>query len=180
MRIRLLLCLAMLLQPGLSFAEPGTALKSDQVRTQPYTDAKIAGSIARGEKVNILSRKGAWLNIKTSKTNGWVRLLSVKRGTTSARATSSSEVLDLASGRSGTGQVVATTGVRGLNEEDLKSAKFDETQVKTLESYTQTTAQGQKFASSGKLKARQFAYLPAPVQQSSGTQSGSPVPGGAR
>jgi uncharacterized protein YgiM (DUF1202 family) len=176
---RILLLLAALLLPALSLAETGVALKNDQVRAEPYSDARIAGSISRNQKVEILSRKGAWLNIKTPKTKGWVRLLSVKRGTASS-GTSASDVLNLASGRSGTGKVVATTGVRGLNEEDLKSAKFDESQVKTLESYTQSSAQGQKFASAAKLKAAKLEYLPAPAQSSSSTSSGSAVPGGAK
>lgn len=168
-----------LLVPGLTQAEVGTALKNDQVRAEPYSDARVTGSIARNDKVEILSRNGAWLNIKTSKTKGWVRLLSVKRGTASG-GSSASDVLNMASGRSGTGKVVATTGVRGLNEEDLKSAKFDETQVKTLESYMQNQQQGQKFGAARGLKAAKLGYLPAPAQPSGNTSSGSPVPGGAK
>lgn len=180
MNSRWLLLLAILFFPGLSAAETGVALKNDHIRAEPYSDAKTTGTIARNQKVEILARKGAWLNIKTTKAKGWVRLLSVKRGTTTASGTSASDVLDLASGRAGTGKVVATTGVRGLNEEDLKSAKFDESQIKALESHTQSSQQGQKFASAGKLKAVKFEYLPAPAQPSSSTSSGSPMPGGAK
>lgn len=179
MHFRRTLLLAFLLFPGLGLAEPGVALKSDQIRAEPYSDAKITGNISRSQKVEILSRKGAWLNIKTSKSKGWVRLLSVKRGAASG-GTSASDVLDLASGRSGTGKVVATTGVRGLNEEDLKSAKFDESQVKALESHTQSTSQARTFARAGELKAVKFEYLPAPAQPSSSNGSSSPVPGGGK
>jgi len=180
MHILRILTFAILLLPGLSLAETGIALKNDQIRAEPYSDAKVAGSIARNDKVEILTRKGAWLNIKTPRTKGWVRLLSVKRGSASS-GTSASDVLGLASGRSGTGKVVATTGVRGLNEEDLKSAKFDESQVKTLEGYTQTVAQGQKFASGAGLKAAKLEYLPAPAQPSASNPSaGSTLPGGAK
>jgi len=180
MHIIRILTFAALLLPGLSLAEMGTALKNDQVRAEPFSDAKVTGSIARNDKVEILSRKGAWLNIKTPKTKGWVRLLSVKRGSATS-GTSASDVLGLASGRSGTGKVVATTGVRGLNEEDLKSAKFDESQVKTLEGYTQTAPQGQKFANRGGLKSARLEYLPAPAQSSTSiSSSGSPLPGGAK
>jgi len=179
MHILRILTFAALLLPGLSLAEVGTALKNDQVRAEPYSDARVTGSITRNDKVEILSRNGAWLNIKTSKTKGWVRLLSVKRGTAST-GSSASDVLNMASGRSGTGKVVATTGVRGLNEEDLKSAKFDEAQVKTLEGYTQSSHQGQKFAATRSLKAAKLEYLPAPAQAAGNTSSGSPVPGGAK
>lgn len=174
-----IIALLLALLPMTALAETGVALKNDQIRAEPYSDARVAGIITRNQKVEILSRKGAWLNIKTAKTKGWVRLLSVKRGKASA-GTSSSDVLNLASGRSGTGKVVATTGVRGLSEQDLKTAKFDEAQVKTLEGYTQSAAQGQKFASNAGLKAAKLEYLPAPAQPSSSTSSGSAMPGGAR
>ncbi len=155
-----LLLLVALLLPGVTLAaEMGSALKADVVRAEPYTDAKKIGNFARGDKLEILIKKGAWLKVKTSKDSGWVRLLSVKRGT-SKGGNEAAGVLDVASGRAGTGQVVATTGVRGLNEEELKNAKYNATEVKKLEGYTQTSKQGQQFAKSGGLKAVKFAYLP--------------------
>ena len=176
-----ILTLAVLLLPCAALAETGTALKNDQVRAEPFTDAKVTGSIVRNDKVEILARKGAWLNIKTAKAKGWVRLLSVKRGSATAGGTSASDVLGLASGRAGTGKVVATTGVRGLNEEDLKSAKFDESQVKALEGYTQSPQQAQKFAGARGLKGTKLDYLPVPTQAaSSNASNGSPVPGGGK
>ena len=158
------LLLAVILMPGFAIAaETGTALKADSIRAEPYADAKTTGKFSRGDKLEILTKQGAWLKVKTAKTSGWVRLLSVKRGTSSAGGTSNAEgVLNMATGRSGTGQVVATTGVRGLSEEDLKSAKFNEAEVKKLEGYTQSAEQGQKFAGSGGLKATKFAYLATP------------------
>jgi len=161
-------------------AETGTALKADSLRAEPYADAKTSGNLSRGDKLEILAKQGAWLKVKTTKTSGWVRLLSVKRD--SAGGNQAAGVLNLATGRAGTGQVVATTGVRGLSEEDLKAAKFNETEVKMLESYTQTAEQGQKFASGGGLKTVKLGYLPAPAGssgESSTTQSsGSPMGGG--
>ena len=155
------LLLALLLLPMISMAaETGTALKDDNIRAEPYADAKMTGKFTRGDKLEILSKQGAWLKIKTSKNTGWVRLLSVKRGSTTSSGNQTKGVLDIASGRAGTGQVVATTGVRGLSAEELKGAKFNEAEVKTLEGYTQSSVQGQQFASSGGLKAVKFAYLP--------------------
>ncbi len=141
-------------------AEIGSALKNDSLRAEPYTDAKVAGSFSRGESLEILKKQGAWLQVKTKKKTGWVRLLSVKRGAANT-GNQSAGVLAIASGRAGTGQVVSTTGVRGLSEEDLKAAKFNETEVKTLESYTLSAEQGRQFANAGKLKTIAFANLKA-------------------
>lgn len=159
-----LLWLALLL-PALALAETGTALKADKLRVEPYADARTTGTLARGDKLEILSKQGGWLKVKTAKGSGWVRLLSVRRGGGTASGTAQAKgVLDLASGRAGTGKVVAATGVRGLSAEELKSAQFNEAEVIKLESHTQTAAQGRKFAVGGGLKAVEFAYVPAPTQ----------------
>lgn len=139
-------------------AEKGSALKNDNLRTEPYADAKVVGSFARGDSLEIIKKQGAWLQVKTKKNTGWVRLLSVKRGA----ATSSNQaagVLSVASGRAGTGQVVSTTGVRGLSEQQLKEAKFNEEEVKTLESYTLSADKGRAFAKAGDLNSIAFKNL---------------------
>jgi len=141
-------------------AETGTALKNDTIRKEPYADAKSAGSFTRGESLEILKKQGAWLQVKTKKSTGWVRLLSVKRGTATT-GSQSAGILAAASGRAGTGQVVSTTGVRGLSEQELKAAKFNETEIKTMESYTLSADDGRSFANAGKLKPIAFANLKA-------------------
>jgi len=141
-------------------AETGTALKNDTIRKEPYADAKSAGSFTRGESLEILKKQGAWLQVKTKKSTGWVRLLSVKRGTATT-GSQSAGILAAASGRAGTGQVVSTTGVRGLSEQELKAAKFNETEIKTMESYTLSADDGRSFANAGKLKLIAFANLKA-------------------
>ena len=170
--LSVLALIAAMLLPGTALAaESGTALKADSIRDQPYADARTTGKFARGDKLQIVAKQGAWLKVQTAKTTGWVRLLSVKRGSIGASGNQTADVLSMASGRSGTGQVVATTGVRGLNEEDLKSAKFNAAEIAAVESYTQSVQQGQKFAAEGKLKAIKFAYLPAPSQSTGSAPS---------
>jgi hypothetical protein len=145
-------------------AEKGSAIKADVIRAEPFADSKKTGDLNRGEQLEIVDKKGAWLKIKTSRAGGWVRLLSVKKGSGSG-GNQLAGVLDVASGRAGTGKVVATTGVRGLNEEELKNAKYNEAEVKKMESYTQTPEQGRQFAKSGGLKAIKFDYLPESLKE---------------
>ncbi|HSI43308.1 MAG TPA: SH3 domain-containing protein [Methylotenera sp.] len=159
----ILLGVTALLYTGLSAAEIGSALKTDNIRNEPYADAKVVGTFTRGESVDILKKQGAWLQVKTKKSTGWVRLLSVKRGAASSSGNQISGVLAAANGRAGTGQVVSTTGVRGLSNEDLKAAKFNETEIKAMEGNTVSAAQGKQFAASGGLKTVAFSNLKAPV-----------------
>jgi len=148
-----------LLYAGMSVAaEKGSALKNDSLRSEPFADAKVTGSLARGESLEIIKKQGAWLQVKSAKGSGWVRLLSVKRGTAST-SNQAAGVLAVASGRAGTGQVVSTTGVRGLSEQELKAAKFNEEEVKTLESYTLSADKGRAFAKAGNLNSIAFKNL---------------------
>lgn len=164
MKKTLITTLALLTATAAGAAETGTALKNDSLMAEPYSDARPVGSLTRGDKLDILEKKGAWLKIKTAKSSGWVRLLSVKRGTL-GKSNDAAGVLGLATGRSGTGQVVSTTGVRGLSEEDLKTAKFSEDEIRKLEGNGISGAEAQQFAAAGSLKPRKLDYLPAPTTQ---------------
>ena len=152
-----ILILLSLLWPAIAFAgEAGTALKADVLRTEPYADAKTAGNLNKNDAVDILAKKGAWLQVKSKSASGWVRILSVKRGGASG---SNSSIADIASGRAGTGKVVSTTGIRGLSAEELKAAKFNEDEMKKMESHAVSAGDAQKFANAGGLSSTQLAYL---------------------
>ena len=149
------------MQPVLA-AESGTALKAAEIRVEPYSDAKVLATLAAGDKVDILKKEGGWLRVKSTKGSGWVRMLNIGKGSARKGSGDAAGILGLASGRAGTGKVVATTGIRGLSEEDLKSAKFNADELKLAESFATTRDQAQTFATQGQLTAQKFDYLPAP------------------
>lgn len=149
---------------GLALAgNAGTALKADEIKAEPFRDAKTVGSLATGDTVEILGQQGGWFQVSSAKGKGWVRMLSVRRGEARTRSGEVGDVFGLATGRAGTGQVVTTTGIRGLGEEDLKAAKYSETEVKAAESFATTREDARKFAAEGKLVPRKVEYLPAPA-----------------
>jgi hypothetical protein len=142
-------------------AESGVALKADDIRAEPFGDAKLVARLAVNEKVSILNKDGGWLQISSTNGKGWVRMLSIRKGDAKKSGNTAAGLLSMSSGRAGTGKVVATTGIRGLNEEELKAAKFNVEEVNLAESYSTSKAQAQQFANEGKLVARKFDYLPA-------------------
>lgn len=156
-----LLCL-LVCAPAALAAESGTMLKADELKAEPFRDARTVKALAKGDKVDILGKQGGWFKVKAGKSGGWVRMLSVRRGTAAKAGGGASGLLDMASGRAGTGKVVATTGIRGLNEEELRAAQFSEKEVALAESYAVNKADAKKFAAQGKLVARPFDYLPEP------------------
>jgi hypothetical protein len=141
-------------------AEEGTALKADDLKKEPYSDAKTVAILAVGDKVTILKKEGGWLNVKAKKGTGWVRMLSIRKGEARGTAGLANNFKGLSSGRAGTGKVVATAGIRGLNEEELKVAKFDAEQLADAEAFLTTRADAIKFGDQAKLKPRSVEYLP--------------------
>ncbi len=140
--------------------ENGTTIKSDTLKAAPFSDAKIIATLASGSKVDILKKDGGWYQVNSAQGGGWMRMLSIRRSDAKTAGNQLSGLAGLASGRSGTGKIVSTTGIRGLNEEELKAAKFDEKEVNLAESYLTSRADAQKFAAQAKLNAQQLDYLP--------------------
>jgi hypothetical protein len=163
----MLILLILAMQPVWAKQQSGTAIKASEIRTQPYSDAKVLTTLSAGDSVTILKKQGGWLRVKSAKGSGWVRMLSISKGgaTKSGKAEG---LLGLASGRAGTGKVVATTGIRGLSEEDLKAAQFNAQELQLAESFATTPTEAQKFARQGLLTVQRFDYLPAPTAPTGG------------
>lgn len=162
-----LLAAALLLaSAGAAAGETGAAVKTDDIKSEPFRDARTVATLAAGDKVDILKKDGGWLRIKSARGSGWVRMLSIRRGEArkASAAGEAAGLAGLASGRAGTGRVVATTGIRGLNEEELKAAKYSEAELKLADSLVASRADAQKFAAKGKLAARKLDYLPEPAK----------------
>ena len=67
----------------------------------------------------------------------------------------------------------AVAGVRGLNEEDLKGAKYSAEEIARLDRYAVSQAQAQAFADKSGLKSLKVKALPKPENQAK-SKSNSP------
>ena len=160
--IRLGAALFALLAMSALAAETGSVIRADGIKAEPFRDAKTIATLSVGDKVEIVKKNGGWLQIKSLKGKGWVHMLNVRKEGVRKDAGDMGGLLGLASGRAGTGKVVATTGIRGLDEVELKSAKYNETELNLVESYAVNRADAQLFAIRGQLVTRKFDYLPSP------------------
>ena len=155
------LSLALLLAwPLACAAEPAQISRNDSLRDKPFVDGKVVTPLKSGQSVDIQRREGAWYLLKVDKLSGWAPMLSVRRTATAATASAGS-LAQTASGRATTGKVVATTGVRGLGEENLKEAAFSETAIAAAEKYRVSGKEAAQFARAGGLKPRQVPTLNA-------------------
>ncbi len=160
LRVGLGICALLVVQTTWA-AESGTLIKADELKVEPFRDAKTVKNLVAGDKVEILSKSGGWYKVKVGKSNGWLRMLNIRKGDVKQGASNTGGLLALASGRAATGKVVATTGIRGLNEEELKAATFNEAELLSAEANASSKADAAQFAKQGKLLARPFDYLPA-------------------
>lgn len=155
-----------------SAASSGVLIKNETLYAKPVARSASAGRLVRGTPVTIVSRKGGWVQVASGKSRGWVRMFSV-RSSGARSAGAASELAGWAqAGQRRPGNVVATAGVRGLNEEDLKTAEFSQQGVSDVESYAVSASAARQFASQARLASRRVAYLPDPVNsRSNNTES---------
>ncbi|MDF3030163.1 MAG: type 3 domain protein [Moraxellaceae bacterium] len=145
-------------------ADGGTLTRAESLREKPFADAKALAPLASGAKVEIVTRNGGWYQVKSGGKTGWVRMLSVRRSA-GAGGSDIAGLAGVASGRTGTGTVTTTTGVRGLDAQDLSTATFDEEQVKKAEALRVTAGAANAFAKQGKLAVRDVQPLPLPERK---------------
>ncbi|MEW5770519.1 MAG: SH3 domain-containing protein [Pseudomonadota bacterium] len=140
-----------------AWAAPGTMIKNEDLRATPSSGGARLATVAKGSAVEVLARQGGWTQVRAGGRTGWVRILSVR---SSVGAASAADLAALASRRDN--QVVAVAGLRGLNEEELKAAKFDAGELAQLDRYRVEQAEAAEFARAGNLVARNLAYIREP------------------
>lgn len=149
-------------------AAPGTMIKDEDLRSSPSGMAAKVASVSKGSTVEVLARQGGWTQVRAGSRTGWVRILSVR---STVSTTSAGDLAALTAKRDG--QVVAVAGLRGLNEEELKTAKFNAQELKLLDNYKSDQVEAANFARAANLVSRKVAYLPEPKPESASTSNSS-------
>lgn len=177
---KLMLALAGLLAAGASQAEPALTSRTTDLQAQAQSDSAMIASLPENTRVEVLGRKGAWTQIKTtSGQSGWVRMMSLKPegSTPQAPATAANPLGALGSllsaGRTSNTATV-TTGVRGLGEEDLQNAQANPAELEKMQKHRVDKSDAQAFAQRNKLMPVKLDYLPepAPVQNTNRNAEG--------
>ena len=144
--------------------EYGQTIRSTELKAQPSADAANVATLAEKTRVEVLSRKGAWFEVKAPDGNGWLRMLAVRSEAVPGAATGGKSGGGLAAlGHLVTGSASDTpvaTGVRGLSEEDLQHAQANPAQFEKLQTLAVAAPQARQFAGKAQLQAQSVAYLP--------------------
>ena len=145
-----------------ALAASGTVLRNEKLYTQPRSSAPVATTVAKGASVNILAKQGGWLRVSSGRSTGWIRLLSVRAGAGGLGGAGLGDVVGAATTKSDPSRVVAVAGLRGLNDEELKQAKFNADELARLDTWSATAAQARSFASQSGLTVVNVPSLPEP------------------
>jgi len=153
-----ILCVALLLFTSAAVAaEAGFAIHAADLMDQPFIDATKTGSVVANEHVEIVQRQGAWVRVAAGGRTGWLRNLNVRMGTATLPdpkgRTNTSFLTTGSSGRT------VTTGVKGLDEENIKNATPNAAELSTLTSLGATPDEAKALAASDKLTENQIDFL---------------------
>ena len=146
---------SVLFYAGAAAGNPAHVRVAGPLQSQPLPSAPAAGAVKTGALVDIVERKGFWAHVRSGALTGWLKLsrLSVDSGG------SGSEIVALASGRTGSNNVVSASGGRGLDATDLARATPDNASVAALARSAASEAAAEQFATSGRLKTRHINYM---------------------
>lgn len=147
--------------------ETAYTVRSTDIKAKPFTDAATLASLPANSRVEVLTRKSGWMQVKNGDATGWVRMLNLRFGDAAAQKKSGDSGLGAlfnVAATGGSGSTVST-GVRGLSEEKLKNPSPNPQALAELRRYAVNEKEALTFGKSGKLATHQIGYLPAPAKE---------------
>jgi hypothetical protein len=138
----------------------GPAVRLDEIRdtlrAEPSPASAAVATATRNSRVEVLERKGFWMKIKSGSATGWVKMTGV--ATDAAAGQGAGSLSSLASGRSGSGNIVSASGTRGLSEAELRGRRRAEA-VKQVKKLAVSSTDSAQFATDGHLQTRKLDYV---------------------
>jgi hypothetical protein len=149
----------LLLLPMVVLAEPATVIRATELKQEPASDSATLAALAENTAVEVLERKSGWTRVKAQPGEGWVRMLALRFGGTAPAkpgATGVTQLFNVA--RTGSSGTQVTTGVRGLDAEQIANAQPNPAELAKLEKFAADRDTAAGFAAQGKLSATPVAY----------------------
>jgi hypothetical protein len=154
-------------------AEPVTLERDSVLRAEPRTDSATVTTLPNGATGEALARQGAWVQIRSGSATGWLYSFNVRFGAAPSLGDGAGSVLGRVFGSRQRVNVTSTIGIRGLDEEDLKQARFDSSQVQQLDNFAASRDQAESHAGGLGLSAAKIDYLGGSSGAASGSSTGN-------
>lgn len=151
-----------------SHAEPAVTVRAVDLRQRPSADSESVVKLPAEAQVDLVTRSGAWVQLKAGPNTGWAKVFDVRMGAADAppaKGATGPGIADTLNLASGSRASSVSTGVRGLDADMLERAQPNFQQVTVLAGFAASPKQAREFAHTGKLTARQVELLPPPQVQ---------------
>lgn len=149
--------------------EQVTVERESRLHAEPRLDAAEVAVATPGTVAEVLGKSGAWLNVRTPSTTGWLFSFNVRfmaKSPDAARESSggaASAIGRVFGPRRGV-EVSSTIGVRGLEKEDLRQAQFNAEQMQQLDGFVASKETAVESARAKGLATVQVDYLQGGTQ----------------
>lgn len=139
-------------------AQQVTLERDSPLYAEPRLDAGQTAQLKQGATGEVIGKQAGWLNLKTTAGTGWlysfnVRFPSQKAGEGAATGPVFGPRRNVS--------VTSTIGIRGLEEEDLRQARFDAGQMQLLDGYVASRQAAEDAARAAGLAPAKVEYLDA-------------------
>ncbi len=163
-----------LLMVAPAWAATGTMIKEELMRASASASSAGVGRAGKGASVEVITRQGGWTQIRHAGVTGWVRILSVRSSAEASGGNVLGGIVQMGAERRDPGRVVAVAGLRGLNEEELRGARFNANELARLDQYSSSRADAEQFARGAGLRSRDVAYIKPVRREQEASPAGSP------
>jgi hypothetical protein len=134
-------------------------IRATDLKHEPASDSATLAALAENTAVEVLERKSGWTRVKAQPGEGWVRMLALRFGGTAPAKPGATGLTQLFSvARTGTSGTQVTTGVRGLDAEQIANAQPNPAELAKLEKFAADRDAAAGFAAQGKLSAKPVDY----------------------
>ena len=148
--------LALLLPFAAHAAERGAVIRAGDLKEKPFIDAPATAQLAADQQVNVLARQGGWVQVESGGKTGWLRMLNLRMASTGPAKPAGKQASILRTGSSGK---TVTTGIKGVDEEDIRNATVNYAELQILSTLAVPAAEATANAQASGLKESKVSYL---------------------
>lgn len=149
--------LALPLAPAAA-AEQAALIRAGELKAKPFIDAPTSDKLAAKQAVTIVGRQGGWAQVQANGKTGWVRTLNLRlqaaSGAPSGNRSAAASLL-----RTGSSGKTVTTGVKGVDEEDIRNAAPNMAEVGKLAALAVDPSEAAENARKSGLSEHDVSYL---------------------
>lgn len=138
-----------------------TVVRSTELKAKPFSDAETVKALKENDKLNVLSRKASWTEVKAQDVSGWVKMLSLRFEGRDAKETDVKALVDsgFALGKGSATGSTTTTAVKGLDKDSFKNLSPNMERFQKMQSFSANKNDAKNFASQQKLIEQEQAYI---------------------